>query len=201
MLNARSAAPRATMLQWYETFLSFQLDNLSLRLYYSSFFLPSILRFFLQLSEAPSIFFFFFHLLSPVLHPPLPFHRLSPFFTYHSRPPSALQLLSRRAPDIYGIFLIARSLHSSLLAPRPRLEEEAAACLRSPRTEATFQSSLPADASAHTVPNCGQVLSRLFETRPTDIAYADLGEINPPAGVLESWPARFSWEEKATTAD
>lgn len=89
------------------------------------------------------------------------------------------------APDIYGIFLIARSLHSALLA---RSAPSCPGSARPRRTPGTKNVSIfiTVDASAaHTVPNCGQVLSRLFETRP-DIATDDLAEINPPVGVLES---------------
>ena len=124
------------------------------------------------------------------IRPPLPFHRLSLLHLSLSSSVRPTTLLPERAPDIYGIFLIARPLHSSLLARRPRSKRRAAACLRprgprGPRQRFNLHYGR-CQCAAHTVPNCGQVLSRLFETRPSDIAYADLGEINPPAGVLES---------------
>lgn len=199
MLNARSAAPRATMLQCYN-FLSFQLDN-SLSLSLSSPITPSFLFHLPFLSPAirSSVHLLLLLLLfRPSLvtyhpysiRPPLPFHRLSLLHLSLSSSVRPTTLLPERAPDIYGIFLIARPLHSSLLARRPRSKRRAAACLRprgprGPRQRFNLHYGR-CQCAAHTVPNCGQVLSRLFETRPSDIAYADLGEINPPAGVLES---------------
>lgn len=199
MLNARSAAPRATMLQCYD-FLSFQLDN-SLSLSLSSPITPSFLFHLPFLSPAirSSVHLLLLLLLfRPSLvtyhpysiRPPLPFHRLSLLHLSLSSSVRPTTLLPERAPDIYGIFLIARPLHSSLLARRPRSKRRAAACLRprgprGPRQRFNLHYGR-CQCAAHTVPNCGQVLSRLFETRPSDIAYADLGEINPPAGVLES---------------
>lgn len=134
----------------------------SLFAYYSILLLPSsIFRFFLHLypklrpssssssscstSSSPSSFCFpsssvllslpitILHPSSSLLSSPLP----SSPITLSVRP----TLLSR-APDIYGIFLIARPLHSSLLARRPRSKKSRRVSPWTPGTEGTFQSSL-----------------------------------------------------------
>ena len=87
-------------------------------------------------------------------------------FTYHSLSLSSSVCRSLLgAPDIYGIFLIARSLHSALLARYSLLSTALVpGGSRGPRNVSIF---ITVDASAaHTVPNCGQVLSRLFEDPP-----------------------------------
>lgn len=81
--------------------------------------------------------------LSPYsIRPPLSFHRLS--LLHLSLSSSVRPTLLSRAPDIYGIFLIARPLHSSLLARRPRSKKSRRVSPSpwTPGTEGTFQSSL-----------------------------------------------------------
>ena len=159
MLNARSAAPRATMLQCYN-FLSFQLDSLSLSLslfaYYSILPLPSSVSFSSypklrpsssssSCSSSSSLPSFSRH-LSPVLHPsssslssPLPSSLITLVLcpSYYTPPRESSRYLWNLLDRASAAFLVARSKTS--------LEEESRRVSPSPwapGTEATFQSSL-----------------------------------------------------------
>lgn len=89
MLNARSAAPRATM----------PLPSLVIPL-------PPSLTIFIHFSPSFSV--------SLRLSTPLIFALIIPLRVHFLR--SLSPLLRSQSPDIYGIFFIARSLHSALLA-------------------------------------------------------------------------------------